>query len=87
MVESDRPKKITVHTDGACDGNAGPGGWTALLRYGTHARELTGGEPATTNNRMEPLGLWNPTILCKTSHRENDPDSESRPVRLRGSFR
>jgi len=45
-------KKITIHTDGACDGNPGPGGWAALLRYGEHVRELAGGEPATTNNRM-----------------------------------
>jgi ribonuclease HI len=53
MAESGSPKKITIHTDGACDGNPGPGGWAALLQYGTNARELTGGEPATTNNRME----------------------------------
>jgi len=46
-------KKITIHTDGACDGNPGPGGCAALLRYGEHVRELAGGEPATTNNRME----------------------------------
>ena len=45
-------KKITIHTDGACDGNPGPGG-SALLRYGDHVRELAGAEPATTNNRME----------------------------------
>ena len=53
MAESGSPKKITIHTDGACDGNPGPGGWAALLRYDAHSRELTGGEPATTNNRME----------------------------------
>jgi ribonuclease HI len=53
MADSDSPKKITIHTDGACDGNPGPGGWAALLRYGAQARELAGGEPATTNNRME----------------------------------
>jgi ribonuclease HI len=46
-------KAVTIHTDGACESNPGPGGWAALLRYGQHARELTGGEPATTNNRME----------------------------------
>lgn len=40
-------------TDGACKGNPGPGGWGALLRSGTHERELSGGEPVTTNNRME----------------------------------
>ena len=46
-------KKITIHTDGACDGNPGPGGWAALLRYGDHVREFVGSELATTNNRME----------------------------------
>ena len=53
MAESDSWKQITIHTDGGCDGNPGPGGWAAVLRYGNHARELAGGEPATTNNRME----------------------------------
>ena len=46
-------KKIEIHTDGACLGNPGPGGWAALLRYKAHERELAGGEPDTTNNRME----------------------------------
>ena len=46
-------KSGQVHTDGACLGNPGPGGWAALLRYGARERELAGGEPATTNNRME----------------------------------
>ena len=46
-------KRVTLHTDGACRGNPGPGGWGAVLRHGTHVRELSGGEPATTNNRME----------------------------------
>jgi ribonuclease HI len=44
---------VRVYTDGACKGNPGPGGWGALLRAGRHERELCGGEPATTNNRME----------------------------------
>jgi ribonuclease HI len=44
---------VRVYTDGACKGNPGPGGWGALLRAGAHERELFGGEPATTNNRME----------------------------------
>jgi ribonuclease HI len=56
MAESGSWKRITIHTDGGCDGNPGPGGWAALLRYGDHVRELTGGEPATTNNRMELQG-------------------------------
>lgn len=46
-------KQIELHTDGACLGNPGPGGWAALLRYGAHERELVGGEALTTNNRME----------------------------------
>ena len=46
-------KSIEVHTDGACLGNPGPGGWGALLRYKGHERELAGGEAHTTNNRME----------------------------------
>ncbi len=53
MSELSSPKKITIHTDGACDGNPGPGGWAAVLRYDAHVREIAGGEPATTNNRME----------------------------------
>ena len=44
---------VTIHTDGACKGNPGPGGWGALLQWGSHRRELFGGEAATTNNRME----------------------------------
>jgi len=46
-------KRVTIHTDGACRGNPGPGGWAATLDCGTHHRELSGGAPATTNNRME----------------------------------
>jgi ribonuclease HI len=45
--------EVTVHTDGACRGNPGPGGWGALLESGGHRRELWGGERHTTNNRME----------------------------------
>ncbi|MEN5118707.1 ribonuclease HI [Luteimonas sp. TWI662] len=46
-------KSIEIYTDGACLGNPGPGGWGALLRYRSTERELSGGEPQTTNNRME----------------------------------
>ncbi len=53
MSENSDRKTVTIHTDGGCDGNPGPGGWAALLRFGEHVREVTGGEPATTNNRME----------------------------------
>jgi ribonuclease HI len=45
---------VVIHTDGACSGNPGPGGWGAVLRYGTYEKELYGGDPGpTTNNRME----------------------------------
>ena len=47
-----RPK-VTVYTDGACSGNPGPGGWGALLLYDGHEKALFGGEPLTTNDRME----------------------------------
>lgn len=46
-------KHIEVFTDGACKGNPGPGGWGALLRFNGHEKSLYGGEPNTTNNRME----------------------------------
>lgn len=46
-------EKVGIWTDGACSGNPGPGGWGAILVYGAKRKELSGGEPATTNNRME----------------------------------
>jgi ribonuclease HI len=46
-------KKVQLITDGACLGNPGPGGWAAILRYGDRRKEISGGEPHTTNNRME----------------------------------
>lgn len=46
-------KPVEIFTDGACSGNPGPGGWGAILRYGSRERELSGGEAETTNNRME----------------------------------
>lgn len=45
--------EVTIWTDGACSGNPGPGGWAAILRCGAVEKELSGGEPGTTNNRME----------------------------------
>jgi ribonuclease HI len=45
-------EKVSIWTDGACSGNPGPGGWGAILRFGTHEKELSGGEAQTTNNRM-----------------------------------
>ena len=47
--------RVEIWTDGACSGNPGPGGWGAILRFGDSAKELSGGEPLTTNNRMELL--------------------------------
>ena len=46
-------KQVSIWTDGACSGNPGPGGWGALVRFGEHEKELSGGEFDTTNNRME----------------------------------
>ncbi|WP_020175298.1 ribonuclease HI [Methyloferula stellata] len=45
--------RVEIWTDGACSGNPGPGGWGAILLFGNHRKELSGGEAATTNNRME----------------------------------
>lgn len=50
-------KIVEIYTDGACKGNPGVGGWGALLRYDGRTRELYGGEPFTTNNRMELTGV------------------------------
>jgi ribonuclease HI len=49
------PASVEIFTDGACKGNPGPGGWGAVIRSGPHEKELSGGEPLTTNNRMELL--------------------------------
>jgi ribonuclease HI len=48
---------IDIYTDGACSGNPGPGGWGALMRMGDTQKEICGGEPDTTNNRMELLAV------------------------------
>ena len=57
--------KVTVYTDGACSGNPGPGGWAAILIAGPHRKELSGGEPSTTNNRMELLAVISALELLK----------------------
>ena len=46
-------KSVELFTDGSCSGNPGPGGWGAIVRYGQHEKELSGGDAHTTNNRME----------------------------------
>lgn len=45
--------EVEIATDGACKGNPGPGGWGAVIRFGAHEKDISGGDPATTNNRME----------------------------------
>ena len=64
-----RRASVEIFTDGACSGNPGPGGWGAVLRYGEVEKELTGGEKATTNNRMELMaaiaGLEALTKSCR----------------------
>jgi ribonuclease HI len=49
-------ENVVIHTDGACSGNPGPGGWGAILQWGERTRELKGSEAHTTNNRMELMG-------------------------------
>jgi ribonuclease HI len=58
---------VRIYTDGACKGNPGPGGWGALLRIGEHEKELFGGEPETTNNRMELAAVINALASLKRS--------------------
>ncbi len=60
-------KKVSIFTDGACSGNPGPGGWGAILRYGTVERELSGGERETTNNRMELTAVIQALTALKES--------------------
>jgi ribonuclease HI len=50
-------KDVAVYTDGACSGNPGPGGWSAILTFAGRERELSGGAPETTNNRMELMAV------------------------------
>jgi ribonuclease HI len=56
-AETRKEKTVEIFTDGACSGNPGPGGWGAILRYGQHEKEISGGEPLTTNNRMELMAV------------------------------
>lgn len=57
MTEVNIIDTVEIFTDGACSGNPGPGGYGVVLRYGTVEKELSGGEPETTNNRMELTGV------------------------------
>lgn len=58
-------KKVEIFTDGACSGNPGPGGWGAILRYGTYEKEISGGSADTTNNRMEMSAVIEALRLLK----------------------
>lgn len=58
---------VTIYTDGACKGNPGPGGWGVLLRAGAAEKELYGGEPETTNNRMELTAVIQGLLALKRS--------------------
>jgi ribonuclease HI len=53
LTDGPKDNRVTIHTDGACSGNPGPGGWGVILQWGDHTKELHGGEAHTTNNRME----------------------------------
>ncbi len=56
-TDDTKTEGIELYTDGACSGNPGPGGWGVILRMGEHEKELFGGEPETTNNRMEMMAV------------------------------
>ena len=58
--------RVEIFTDGACSGNPGPGGWGAILRAGGQEKELSGGERATTNNRMEMMAVIRGLAALKT---------------------
>jgi len=65
--EEPAEQRIIIHTDGACSGNPGPGGWGAILEWGDHKREIKGGEPHTTNNRMELMAAISALEALKRS--------------------
>lgn len=58
-------KNVEIYTDGACRGNPGVGGWGAILKYGSIEREISGGDPSTTNNRMELTAVITALSLLK----------------------
>ena len=70
-------QRVTIHTDGACSGNPGPGGWGAILSFGDREKELNGGEPHTTNNRMELMAAISALeALKRPCHVDLHTDSE-----------
>ena len=62
-------KQVEIFTDGACQGNPGPGGWGAILRYKGTEKEISGGDPDTTNNRMELTAVIEALRLLKSPAR------------------
>jgi ribonuclease HI len=75
MSEADR-KTVIVATDGACKGNPGPGGWGAVLRWGDVVKKMSGGDPDTTNNRMEMMAAIEALAALKRGcHVELSTDS------------
>ena len=71
-------ERVVIFTDGSCRGNPGPGGWGAILTMGGHEREIWGGDPATTNNRMElTAAIEALDALKRPSHVELHTDSQS----------
>ncbi len=81
MTEAHASPSIVIYTDGACSGNPGPGGWGAILMYGKHRRELSGGEPDTTNNRMELLAVIMALEALKGEGQAVDLHSDSNYMR------
>ena len=79
---SDKPK-VVIHTDGACSGNPGPGGWGAILQSGQHRKELKGGEELTTNNRMELMAAISALEALKSP---SDVDLYTNSNYLRGGI-
>ncbi len=70
-------KKVVIFSDGGCHGNPGPGAWAAVLQYGKHVREITGGIAATTNNRMELMAaIESLNLLKETCDIDFHTDSE-----------
>lgn len=73
----EQSKTVVIHSDGACQGNPGPGGWAAIMRYGKHCLEISGYEANTTNNRMEMRAVIEALrTLTRTSQVELYTDSE-----------
>ena len=76
-------ERVTIHTDGACSGNPGPGGWGAILQWGDKMRELKGGEAHTTNNRMDLMAA---IMALETLKRACDVDLHTDSQYLRNGI-